>query len=175
MYIVQIWCVHHNAFFSPSSFQPVFWKRCQNVCYAQLWFSEFLMSTEKVVHFNKAWTKSTQSHWVSYLYHETFEKHMWLDFNSLTYRNMPQNALSLLDYTLQLSLIVTSFYGKNQKIETKKHISKISVDSNFTFSSYAWLSGGGGALECQGGYQARPKNHIIRVVFQDQALYAHSV
>ena len=31
---------------------------------------------------------------------------------------------------------------------------------------------GGGALECQGGYQARPKIHVIRVVFQDQALYA---
>ena len=31
----------------------------------------------------------------------------------------------------------------------------------------------GGALECQGGaYQARPKIHVIRVVFQDQALYA---
>ena len=30
----------------------------------------------------------------------------------------------------------------------------------------------GGPLECQGGYQARPKIHVIRVVFQDQALYA---
>ena len=30
---------------------------------------------------------------------------------------------------------------------------------------------GGGALECQGGYQARPKIHVIRVVFQDQAMY----
>ena len=29
-----------------------------------------------------------------------------------------------------------------------------------------------GALECQRGYQARPKIHVIRVVFQDQALYA---
>ena len=29
----------------------------------------------------------------------------------------------------------------------------------------------GGALECQGGYQARPKIHVIRVVFQDQAMY----
>ena len=28
-----------------------------------------------------------------------------------------------------------------------------------------------GALECQGGYQARPKIHVIRVVFQDQAMY----
>ena len=26
----------------------------------------------------------------------------------------------------------------------------------------------GGPLECQGGYQARPKIHIIRVVFQDR-------
>ena len=34
------------------------------------------------------------------------------------------------------------------------------------------IRGGGGALECQGGYQARPKIHVIRVVFQDQALYA---
>ena len=32
--------------------------------------------------------------------------------------------------------------------------------------------GGGGALECQGGFQARPKIHVIRVVFQDQTLYA---
>ena len=30
----------------------------------------------------------------------------------------------------------------------------------------------GGPLECQGGYLARPKIHVIRVVFQDQALYA---
>ena len=30
---------------------------------------------------------------------------------------------------------------------------------------------GGGALECQRGYQARPKIHVIRVVFQDQAMY----
>ena len=35
-------------------------------------------------------------------------------------------------------------------------------------------SRGGGALECQGGYQARPKIHVIRVVFQDQALYART-
>ena len=34
--------------------------------------------------------------------------------------------------------------------------------------------GGGGALECQGGYQARPKIHVIRVVFPDQALYART-
>ena len=34
--------------------------------------------------------------------------------------------------------------------------------------------GGGGALECQGGYQARPKIHVIRVVFQDQALYVRT-
>ena len=33
---------------------------------------------------------------------------------------------------------------------------------------------GGGALECQGGYQARPKIHVIRVVFQVQALYART-
>ena len=32
----------------------------------------------------------------------------------------------------------------------------------------------GGPLECQGGYQARPKIHVIRVVFQDQALYART-
>ena len=28
-----------------------------------------------------------------------------------------------------------------------------------------------GPLEYQGGYQARPKIHVIGVVFQDQALY----
>ena len=32
----------------------------------------------------------------------------------------------------------------------------------------------GGPLELQGGYQARPKIHVIRVVFQDQALYART-
>ena len=32
----------------------------------------------------------------------------------------------------------------------------------------------GGPLECQGGYQARPKIHVIRVVFQDQALDMHT-
>ena len=34
--------------------------------------------------------------------------------------------------------------------------------------------GGGGALECQGRYQAHPKIHVIRVVLQDQALYART-
>ena len=29
-------------------------------------------------------------------------------------------------------------------------------------------------MECQGGHQARPKIHVIRVVFQDQALYART-
>ena len=33
---------------------------------------------------------------------------------------------------------------------------------------------GGGPLECQGGYQARPKIHVIRGVFQDQVLYART-
>ena len=32
----------------------------------------------------------------------------------------------------------------------------------------------GGPLECQGGYEARPKIHVIRVVFQDQALYVRT-
>ena len=31
-----------------------------------------------------------------------------------------------------------------------------------------------GVFECQGGYQARPKIHVIRVVFQEQALYART-
>ena len=34
--------------------------------------------------------------------------------------------------------------------------------------------GPGGPLECQAGYQARPKIHVIRVVFQEQALYTHA-
>ena len=33
----------------------------------------------------------------------------------------------------------------------------------------------GGALECQVGYHARPKIHVIRVVFQDQALYVRTL
>ena len=38
------------------------------------------------------------------------------------------------------------------------------------------LTGGGGgvALDCQVGYQAHPKIHIIRVIFQDQAMYART-
>ena len=39
-------------------------------------------------------------------------------------------------------MILTPFYAMNQKIglfKQKTLISKISVDSNFTFSSYAWL------------------------------------
>ena len=28
---------------------------------------------------------------------------------------------------------------------------------------------------CQGGYQAHPKIHVIRVVFQDQALYVRTL
>ena len=31
-----------------------------------------------------------------------------------------------------------------------------------------------GATQMSRGYQARPKIHVIRVVFQDQALYAHT-
>ena len=31
-----------------------------------------------------------------------------------------------------------------------------------------------GATEYQGGYQAHPKIHVIRVVFQDQALYVRT-
>ena len=34
--------------------------------------------------------------------------------------------------------------------------------------------GGGGALECQGGYQACPKIQVIRVDFQSQALYTRT-
>ena len=40
--------------------------------------------------------------------------------------------------------------------------------------SLLFAGGGGGPLEYQGGYQARPKIHVIRVVFQDQALYART-
>ena len=32
----------------------------------------------------------------------------------------------------------------------------------------------GGPLECQGEYQAHPKIHVIRVVFEDQALYVRT-
>ena len=31
-----------------------------------------------------------------------------------------------------------------------------------------------GGTQCQGGYQARPKIHVIRVGFQDMALYART-
>ena len=34
--------------------------------------------------------------------------------------------------------------------------------------------GGGGGTQMSRGYQARPKIHVIRVVFQDQALYART-
>ena len=33
---------------------------------------------------------------------------------------------------------------------------------------------GGGHSNVKGGYQTRPKIHVIRVVFQDQALYART-
>ena len=32
----------------------------------------------------------------------------------------------------------------------------------------------GGGTRMSRGYQARPKIHVIRVVFQDQPLYAHT-
>ena len=36
------------------------------------------------------------------------------------------------------------------------------------------FSGGGGGTRMSRGYQARPKIHVIMVVFQDQALYART-
>ena len=51
------------------------------------------------------------------------------------------------------------------------HILHIGI---WEYSSPSNYPGGGGALECQGGYQAHSKIHVIRVVFQDQALYART-
>ena len=48
--------------------------------------------------------------------------------------------------------------------------SKSGVKSHENFQQRCLLTLGGGTLECQGGYQAHPKVHVIRVVFQDQAL-----
>ena len=42
---------------------------------------------------------------------------------------------------------------------------------NVWVPSYRATSLPPGALECQGGYQACEKIHVIRVVFQDQAMY----
>ena len=50
----------------------------------------------------------------------------------------------------------------------------VSVYSKKSHYSFRFEEDAGGALECQGGYQARPKIHVIRVVFQDQALYART-
>ena len=36
------------------------------------------------------------------------------------------------------------------------------------------LGGGGGHSNMSRGYQARPKIHVIRVVFQDPALYVRT-
>ena len=36
------------------------------------------------------------------------------------------------------------------------------------------LPRGGGPLVFQGGYHPRKKNHVIRVVFQDQTMYART-
>ena len=36
------------------------------------------------------------------------------------------------------------------------------------------LPRGRGGTRMSRGYQARPKNHVIRVVFQDQAMYAYT-
>ena len=54
-----------------------------------------------------------------------------------------------------------------------KHFLKI---ENSEDSLVSWCEEfcGGGALECRGEYQARPKIHVIKVVFQDQALYART-
>ena len=53
--------------------------------------------------------------------------------------------------------------GQGQSVESGK------------YTCQKWANPPGGPLECQGGYQARPKIHVIRVVFQDQALYAHTL
>ena len=37
------------------------------------------------------------------------------------------------------------------------------------------INTGGGGTQMSRGYQARPKIHVIRVVFQDQALYARTL
>ena len=50
--------------------------------------------------------------------------------------------------------------------------------SGILFFHFCQLSavkpGPGGHSNIKGGYQARPKIHVIRVVFQDQALYART-
>ena len=55
------------------------------------------------------------------------------------------NPNNLKEYSV---ILTTSFYDMNEQILTKKKkkkkkkkklISKISVDTNFTFTSYAWL------------------------------------
>ena len=48
--------------------------------------------------------------------------------------NFLQICSNLKDYSV---ILTTSFYDINQKILTKKVISKVSVDPNFAFISYA--------------------------------------
>ena len=52
---------------------------------------------------------------------------------------------------------------------------EISVKDQVTFSLARQASrGGGGRLVFQGGYHPRKTKHVIRVVFQDQAMYART-
>ena len=63
----------------------------------------------------------------------------------------------------------------------KRNDDKLIPNTNIKWSvAKDWSSHGqvyrapGGTLKFQGGYQARPKIHVIRVVFQNQALYTRT-
>ena len=63
-----------------------------------------------------------------------------MDFLNVSVKNTNWNITErysltgLKEYSV---ILTTSFYDMNQKIQTKKLTSKISVDSNFIFTSYA--------------------------------------
>ena len=75
---------------------------------------------------------------------------------------------------LQTGCIIASSTGPFPiELHTKHDFLKMPINICTEFSLNI-QNPGGGPLECQGGYQARPKIHVIRVVFQDQALYART-
>ena len=69
---------------------------------------------------------------------------------------------------------MTSFGSCSIALVEPNNVFRGSLLFHILITCMAIICPGGGPLECQGGYQARPKIHVIRVVFQDQALYART-
>ena len=61
-----------------------------------------------------------------------------------------------------------------QKNITVNHFQQFSKIFNITFATYINHVPGGGALVFEVGYHPRKQIHVIRVVFQDKAMYART-